>query len=365
MNNRISITENSVIKQYRDRISFENERRIYRILPAEGLIPVLREVRENTLILQRVEGPTFSAWLDAGASAAEAADLLAEWILRFGKAVFHALGVYLVLDDLNPRNLIVTPDGIRGLDFEQYHTGTKEEAHAVPCAMLRTMHGGEEAAEILEQKLFGTDIPEEKIKEQVERIRQRREAMPVIRRSSCTILAGGKASRMNGAAKGLLMLDDHTFMDLILHTVQIFDRICISANTDDYNDYGYPVIPDAVKDCGPAGALYTALMESDAAHVFTVPCDTPLLKRETIVHMYRMLEDNDAVVLRTKDRIHPTIGIYRKRILPVLEGMIQAKDYRMRSLLGQIRTVYCDVNEAETMNINTPEDLENMKKHAL
>ncbi|MBQ6593013.1 MAG: NTP transferase domain-containing protein [Solobacterium sp.] len=367
MNNRTEIKDNCVIKQYRDRISFENERMIYRNLPADGLVPVLREEGERTLVLERLPGQTFSAWLDTGPSPSEAAKLIAEWICRFEDAAFTVFGQYPVLEDLNPRNLIVTPDGICGIDFEYWHSGTREEALAVMCSMARTLYGGADIAACLEQRLSGAAVPEGRIKAEAERIRQRRAAMENIRRSACIILAGGKASRMNGAAKGLLALGEYTFIERILHTVQLFDRIRISANTHDYDALGYPVIPDAVQDCGPMGALYTALMDADTEHVFTVPCDTPLLKRDTIVRMYRMLDDQDAVILRTAGRIHPTIGIYRKRILPVVEKQVREKDYRMRSLLEKIRTAYCDTdNPWETMNINTPDDLKQIiKKHSV
>ncbi|MCR5372697.1 MAG: NTP transferase domain-containing protein [Solobacterium sp.] len=367
MNNRTEFKENCVIKQYRDRISFEKERMIYRSLPADGLVPVLQEEGKQTLILEKLPGQTFSAWLDSGPDAGDAAERLADWICRFEDTCFTVFGRYPVLEDLNPRNLIVTPDGIRGIDFEYWHFGTGEEALAVPCAMTRTLHGGADIADCLEHRLFGAAVPRERIDAEAERIRQRRAAMADIRRSACIILAGGKASRMNGAAKGLLELGEYTFMDRILHTVQFFDRIRISANTHDYDALGYPVIPDAVQDCGPKGALYTALMDADTEHVFTVPCDTPLLKRDTIVRMYRMLDDHDAVILRTAGRIHPTIGIYRKRILPAVEKQIREKDYRMSSLLQEIQTAYCDTDDpVETMNINTPEDLERItKKHSV
>ena len=73
------------------------------------------------------------------------------------------------------------------------------------------------------------------------------------------ILAGGKSSRM-GSDKGLMLLNKKA---VIQHAIEQLEKsvknIFIISNNIEYEKFGFKLIPDLIKDIGPAGGIYTAL----------------------------------------------------------------------------------------------------------
>lgn len=398
MNNRFLQSDGDTIRKvFHDRIAYDSERRIYALLEGTGLIPALLDAGEDRLMIERKAGSTLSEVLyrtggGPGARSAVTADAaetavlaaaLAGWMEQF-QAAFHAkTGGWMVNEDLNPRNLLVTgePPRICGIDFESWHFGEREEAFAVLPAMLEAMDLEEDVRSILTgtvRSRFAGFLDRERLDRCVEEglagIRLRRSAMQAIRTSSCGIMDGGKGSRMGGADKGSLMLESYRFMEHILHTVQCFDRILISTaglacgfGSGPVSDAAYPHVPDLHPGKGPMGALEALLTACETDTLLILPCDTPLISRETIYRLFGLYSQPDgscdAAVLRCRGRLCPTIGIYSKRILPQVQRSIADGSLRMTSLLEQIAVRYLDTeNESEIQNINTPEDLERLRR---
>ena len=70
-----------------------------------------------------------------------------------------------------------------------------------------------------------------------------------------------------------------------------------------------------------------------------------------------MKPDSDAVVFKTDDKIFPTVGVYKKTVLPQIESQIQTGSYKMMELLNRINTQYiCPPLANQFKNINTPQD---------
>ena len=369
VNNRIETKETLFIKHFRDRISFENECRMYRMLENSGLTPALLDAGECSLTLEYVDGMTLSACLEKGILPDETlAVRLAEWFAAFADRTKNTAGEPAVLDDCNPRNFLLCGDRFAGFDFERWQNGTMEETLAAPFAMIRTMNLEEQRKDTIircmldalkEEVSFDTSSLETAARERIREIEERRTMMKQIRSSACVILAGGRNSRMNGFPKGLLKTGAYTFMDRILHTVQVFDRIFISANTDDYDGFGCPVIRDLIPGHGPLGALHASLHTITADPVMLVPCDTPYLTQRTILRLFQALgPDIDAVVARCEGTVYPVIGLYRHRVLDTVTEQLSGDRYSMRYLLDHVQTVYCDLKDPEEVrNINTPDEL--------
>ncbi|MBR2669844.1 MAG: NTP transferase domain-containing protein [Solobacterium sp.] len=371
MNNTLYYTKDTVTKVYRDRICFDHEKRIYDLLNHTGLIPDLLREETQTLVLERIQGMTFGETADTCADFSREVYRICQWYSALLDTVNELSGEWIVLDDLNPGNILMTPERVCGIDFEEYHTGNCTEACAVLCAMLACMRIPEKETYVRQVVVFFVkqyslsmeDLMEE-LRIQIQKITERRNAMKLIRNSTAVILAGGQSRRMNSMPKGLLKLGEYTFMDHLLHTLQVFDDVRISANDDTYAEYTYPVIRDHIPGLGPVGALSSILAETDKDYVFVVPCDTPLLQRDTVNRCFlAMDEDTDAVILKTAEKTYPTIGIYRTSALPVIDAQIQAGNYRMMNVLQSLRTRYLLVQNAqELQNVNTLEDYLEIQK---
>lgn len=367
MNNKIEKKGNRIIKQFRDRISFENECRMYRMLEGRNLTPRLLDTREFCLTYEYIQGPVLSECLEERVSSDEQTGMkLGMWFAAFAEKTRNAAGEPVVLDDCNPRNFLLCGDHFAGIDFERWHTGTAEESLASLIAMIRTLKLEEQRKNTLihsmldvQMQALDPQLLEYAVRDRIRQTEEMRTAMKQIRSAACVILAGGKNSRMNGFPKGLLKIGPYTFMDEILHTVQVFDRIFISANTEDYDGFGYPVIGDLIPERGPLGALHASLHMITDDPVLLVPCDTPQLRQKTILRLFQALgPDDDAVVVRCEGTVYPVIGLYRHRVLDAVTEQLSGDRYSMRYLLDHVQTVYCDLEDPEEVrNINSPDEL--------
>ena len=383
MNNRIIVKNDRCIKKvFRDRIAFENERKIYELPGATGSVPALYSCGDLCLNIEKKNGKTLSAFLDeTGISSAKRscpagrdaccgsdemiprlAKALADWMIQF-QAAFHAgTGDWMVSEDLNPRGMLVTDEDLHicGIDFEYWHIGSKEEAFAALPAMLCSLDLADDREKRLAEMVcesYGDSVEktllDSCVEKRLQEIRLARSAMKRIRVSSCGILAGGKGSRMGHIDKAGLMLGDYSFLEHILHTVQCFDRILVNTAETDLH-------PGS----GPMGGLEALLTACQTDTLLVIPCDTPLIRRSSIFRLYQELDEQcEAVICRCGGRVYPTFGIYRKGILPKVCAAVKEKDLRMMSLLDRISVRYAELDIGkELQNVNTPEDLERLQR---
>lgn len=115
------------------------------------------------------------------------------------------------------------------------------------------------------------------------------------------ILAGGRAERMGGRDKGLLLLAGEP---LIAHGIRRLRpqvaELLISANRhqDRYSEFGCRVISDA-PDCrfrGPLAGIWAAMDAARTPCLLTAPCDSPLLPPDYAQRMWAALEREGAAV---------------------------------------------------------------------
>lgn len=361
-------------KVYSDRIGFENELNIYSIMSGTGLVPELLMQETEKLTFRKVIGPTLSERIEEilgteGSHFEELSKLsasISNWFVSFEQLFLEKTSSRLLNGDLNPRNLLFGDDICVGIDFEKATEGNMHRAAAQLLGMIRSMDMPDADKTILLNRIKSAICSSLCLDEQlvnsltaeiVRLTQERRARMERIRLSSCGILAGGKATRMGGIDKSSLMLGKYSFMERLLHTADMFDRIMISSNND--KTYPYPSVRDIYRDIGPLGAIHSLLSACETESLMVIPCDTPLLKRGTVFNMYRQIKDaDDALVLRCSGRTYPVIGIYKKRILPIVESAIQEGNYALKGLLDRLNVSYCDVDdEIQVMNVNSPEDL--------
>src|SRR5512138_2118572 len=99
--------------------------------------------------------------------------------------------------------------------------------------------------------------------------------------AGCTgvLLAGGAATRMGGAPKGLLRVGGETLAARSVALLRrVFGRAMLVANdAAPYAALGVPVVPDAVRGRGAPGGLHAALAAAETPWVFVAACDMPFL----------------------------------------------------------------------------------------
>ena len=176
------------------------------------------------------------------------------------------------------------------------------------------------------------------------------------------ILAGGRATRMGGGDKPLLILKGRP---LIAHVI---DRLisqarplAISANGDPtrFAGFGLPVLPDAVPDFpGPLAGVLAGMDWAAGLGIERLLCvagDTPFLPLDLVErltpHRFGMAE--------SFGRQHPTVALWPVSLREALRAALAAGEHRVGRFAmahGAVRVAF-DAAEDPFFNINSPEDL--------
>jgi molybdopterin-guanine dinucleotide biosynthesis protein A len=141
------------------------------------------------------------------------------------------------------------------------------------------------------------------------------------------ILAGGKSSRM-GQDKGLMLFRGKQMVQYSIELLNLFtSQILISSNNQEYNQFGFPVVSDIYKECGPIGGLHAAVLPWH------------------------------------EKGFEPLFGVYNKRMSSFFEQKINEKEFKLQKVLKEKNINYFETSELIKQipglfsNINFPEDL--------
>ncbi len=181
------------------------------------------------------------------------------------------------------------------------------------------------------------------------------------------ILAGGRATRMNGQDKGLLFLNGRCMIEFVIAAVRPqVGPLLISANRHQsrYAQLGHcPVLTDTFGHYdGPLAGMATCLQEAKTDYVLFVPCDSPLLSSQLANRLYSgLLENNaDVSVVAQGGQIHPVLSLWKRSLLSNLLAFLNAGERKIGYFLSQqalARVDFSDLPET-CLNVNTPDELE-------
>jgi molybdenum cofactor guanylyltransferase len=182
---------------------------------------------------------------------------------------------------------------------------------------------------------------------------------------SAIILSGGRAIRMNGVDKGLVVLQQKP---LIAHVIARLkpqvDEVFINANREitAYEAFGLPVLRDENDEfIGPLAGFSLGLQHAKNDYILTVPCDSPLLPLDLAERLYKsMLESRmDIAVASIAGDTHPVFCLMKKSILPSLLEYLSSGERKVSAWQKSQKYVevdFSDCSDAFT-NLNTFEDL--------
>ncbi|WP_370690429.1 molybdenum cofactor guanylyltransferase MobA [Methylotenera sp.] len=182
---------------------------------------------------------------------------------------------------------------------------------------------------------------------------------------SAIILSGGRATRMNGVDKGLVLLKQKPLIQHVIERLAAqVDEILINANREitHYQTFGYTVLKDEVEDfLGPLAGFSLGLQHAEHDYLLTVPCDSPLLPLD-LAHrlMLALLEHKADIAVASSDgNVHPVFCLCKKSVLPSLTAYLQQGERRVstwQKSLNYIEVDFSDCSDA-FVNLNTFEDL--------
>lgn len=195
---------------------------------------------------------------------------------------------------------------------------------------------------------------------------------PRFERLSGVVLAGGRNSRMGGLDKGQLLFRG---LPLVSRTASLLagvfgEVVLVTNSTDQYAGLPPGVLRtgDRYPGRGPLAGVHAGLASSRLEAACCVACDMPFLTASFLRRLARryLRADCDVLLPRVGGEIEPLAAIYRRSLLPALEGLLaDGQGNSLRRLYPAVRTEYLDLGETAAVrrlftNLNTPEDYQRL-----
>jgi molybdopterin-guanine dinucleotide biosynthesis protein len=179
------------------------------------------------------------------------------------------------------------------------------------------------------------------------------------------ILAGGRARRMGGEDKGLILFNHKPLISHVIATLKSqVDALVINANRnlDQYKAFKYPVISDSLDNfCGPLAGMLSAMQTVDTDYILTAPCDSPNISPQLRQRMMEtlLIERADIAVAHNGDRLQPVFCLIHCRLQADLESYLQQGGRKIDTWFANHTMAVVDFSDQADsfINVNHPEDL--------
>lgn len=156
----------------------------------------------------------------------------------------------------------------------------------------------------------------------------------------CTgvLVAGGRATRMGGAPKGLLRAGRRTIAarSLALFRRLFAETLVVANDPAPYAALGAPIVADVVPGRGAPGGLHAALSAARTEWVFAAACDMPFLDARAIRFLAGRRAGADAVLVRFAGRLEPLHAFWSRACLPALERLLAEGEPSLRDLAAAV-----------------------------
>ena len=180
------------------------------------------------------------------------------------------------------------------------------------------------------------------------------------------ILAGGRATRMGGEDKGLVLLRDRPMIQWGLDRLSPqVSNILISANRNiaQYAVFGHPIVSDTAADFqGPLAGIAAALAQADTPWLVSIPCDSPLIPLDLVGRLHDQVVRKGARAGAAHDgqRLQPVFTLVHRDLLADLVSYLQGGERKIDRWLERHAFRSVDFSDREEMflNVNTPVELQ-------
>lgn len=198
---------------------------------------------------------------------------------------------------------------------------------------------------------------------------------------SIGILAGGEGRRVNGADKGLLMVNGRPLIEYGLAALSqqlpaapVF--ISANRNLEQYQHYGNVVTDQHLLDqtaqptteapfAGPLVGIAALLEQTTSDYLLIVPCDCPRLPPNLAAELAQSLLNEPAheiAVVHDGQRQQNAVLLINKSVLGHISRQLRHGQTAIYALLESVNTIAVDFSDwpADYWNANTVEQLEQL-----
>jgi molybdopterin-guanine dinucleotide biosynthesis protein A len=187
------------------------------------------------------------------------------------------------------------------------------------------------------------------------------------------VLAGGQSSRL-GADKSFINLNGQSLIEhIVAKLTRLSDDVIIVTNSpDEYDHLEARLVGDIYPGKGALGGIYSGLRAAANAYSLVVACDMPFLDLNLLRYMIILAREHDVVIPRIGGLTEPLHAIYSKNCLEPIDRLLARGGLKIIDFFSEVRVRYVEEGEVDIFdpqhlsffNVNTPNDLEEMKKLA-
>lgn len=177
------------------------------------------------------------------------------------------------------------------------------------------------------------------------------------------ILAGGAATRLGGAAKGLLPFGDARALDLVAAALRDAGagRILLATSAPGAGRWleGAEIVSDSVPGAGPLGAILDVLRRTRETTI-VVAWDMPRVSGALLRPLLGAAAAHDAAMYRHGAGVEPLCAVYEPSALGALEAAFAGGERSPSRAATRLRVAFVDADDrtaAALASVNTPDDL--------
>lgn len=146
-----------------------------------------------------------------------------------------------------------------------------------------------------------------------------------------------------GTNKALLLVNNEPLLIRAKNLIEPFcNKIAVSGQYADYERLNIAMVPDLYAGCGPVSGILSSLKHSNTDWNLLVSVDTPFVNGELLQFLISQIGQYDCVVPEHESGIEPLIGLYNRKISPLLEEAINQGEYKLQRILSKLNTRYAD-----------------------
>ena len=179
------------------------------------------------------------------------------------------------------------------------------------------------------------------------------------------VVAGGQSTRM-GRDKSLLPYGDSTLLGEAIAKVRTLtpEVHILCGPRARYEDYGLPIVEDAICGAGPVGGLYSALICASSRgreRMLWLAVDVPLAPPELLERLVAELDTSEAAMARTERGIEPLCAAFRTEpTLHAVRRSVLRGQLKLTAALEDMTVGTAEADPAWFANINSPADFERL-----
>jgi molybdopterin-guanine dinucleotide biosynthesis protein A len=183
-------------------------------------------------------------------------------------------------------------------------------------------------------------------------------------RISAAILAGGRARRLGGVPKGLVLVAGEAMVARQLRVLAPLVQGCaiVAGEPAPYADVaatsGARLVRDRDPGRGPLAGLDAALAALDADRLLVFACDLPFIDRDLVLRLRDAHPEARALVPRVDGKPQPLAARYDRSAAAIVKARLARGALRMMELVDELEAQWLDLPPLRAlMNVNTPEDV--------